>query len=152
GGAGRDGAGLAGAAAALRRAGVAVTERGRDHEAPDAAHLHADHALVPARDDLAGPDLEAVEGLAAVAAGVELGAVVEPAGVVDADQVVLLHHLAGAGGDVDVLEPVGKLDRRLAGAGVEVVGARHRGGGGGGDDRHRPVGWVGIGIAAGGGR
>ena len=57
-----------------RRALLAVGEVGRDHELPAAADLHALDALVPARDDLAGAELEG-ERLAAVPRGVELAPV-----------------------------------------------------------------------------
>src|SRR5450830_1670430 len=66
----------------------AVAEFGRDDQGALAAHLHALHAFVPALDDHAGTQGE-FEGVVAVDAGVELGALnavfIQPAGVVHAD-------------------------------------------------------------------
>src|SRR6478735_3013285 len=53
------------------RAAVAVREVRRDDQLTTSADLHADDALVPARDDPAGPERE-VEGVAAVVRRVEL--------------------------------------------------------------------------------
>lgn len=66
----------------------AVGELGGDGELALLAHLHAEQALVPALDDLAGADGE-VERIAAVVAGVELVAVGQGALVVDIDVVAL---------------------------------------------------------------
>ena len=60
----------------------AVAEVGRDDEGALAADFHAGHAFVPAFDHLALAEGER-ERLVAVARAVELGAVEQPAGVVD---------------------------------------------------------------------
>src|SRR5437763_1687425 len=70
------------------RAARPVGQLGRDGQFADAADLHALHALVPALDDLAGAKREA-ERPAAILAAVELGAVLEPAGVMDLDGIAL---------------------------------------------------------------
>src|SRR5687767_167422 len=73
---------------ALVDVAAAVAERGRDHEAAQAADLHAGHALLPALDDMAGAKRKR-EWLVAVTRAVEFLAaqfrrrrIVEPAGVV----------------------------------------------------------------------
>lgn len=67
-------------------AALAVGEVGGDGQLALLANLHADEAGIPALDDHAGADGE-VEGLAALVALVELGAVLEGALVVDIDGV-----------------------------------------------------------------
>ena len=65
---------------------VSVGQIGSDGQLALLADLHAEEALVPALDDLAGADLE-TKGLLAVVARVELLAVGEGALVVDLDAV-----------------------------------------------------------------
>jgi hypothetical protein len=64
----------------------AVAELGGDGELALLADLHAEEALVPALDDLAGTDDE-VEGAATIVARVELLAIGQGATVVDVDAV-----------------------------------------------------------------
>src|SRR5690606_13470398 len=98
-------------------AGGAVAEVRRDRDPAAAADLHAGHALVPALDDLAGPEAEA-ERVAPVPAGVELLAgAPRHADVVDLD--VLAGGRLGAGALLEVLDhQVG--GRGLAGWDVDV--------------------------------
>ena len=79
-----------------------------DVEATFAADVHALEAGVPAGDNLARPVGEG-DGLATVDGGVELGAVGEPAGVVDGVVTALLGEGASADDDVDVAEGVERL-------------------------------------------
>lgn len=64
----------------------AIGELRVDSELALLANLHAEEALVPALDDLAGADSE-VKGVATVEAGIELLAVDEGTRVVDIDLV-----------------------------------------------------------------
>src|SRR5215831_19207196 len=119
-----------------RRALVAIAEPGRDDELAAATNLHSWHTLVPAGDQrkavalLLGAGAEdGTDWLSTrVAAGIELVAVTgQPACVIRHDGCA-----GGNGGpvtnlEVDDLQPVRELDRRLAGALVEVVSS---GGGG----------------------
>src|SRR3990172_3125890 len=68
------------------RPAVAIAQMRGDDEPALAAYLHGGHALVPALDDAAPAQREG-EGLAAVHRAVELGAILEPAGVVHGDRV-----------------------------------------------------------------
>jgi hypothetical protein len=65
---------------------VSVGEVGGDGELAPLADLHAEEALIPALDDLALADGE-VERLAAIVAGVELGAIGEGTTVVNGNGV-----------------------------------------------------------------
>src|SRR5581483_3655008 len=67
----------------------AVAQLGGDQQAALAAHAHRGHALVPAGDHLAGAEGEG-ERLAPVQRAIELLTVLQPAGVVHADLLVLL--------------------------------------------------------------
>ena len=67
------------------RAARAVAEVRRDHQCAFAADLHAGNAFVPAFDHAAAAERER-KRLAPVARAVELGAVEQPAGVVDDDR------------------------------------------------------------------
>src|SRR5436305_1497503 len=87
---------------AARPAGT-VAEVGGDGELPLAADLHAGDAFVPAADDLPAAEVEA-EGALAVMAGVELGAVLQPAGVVDVDGLAGFGLRSLANFEVGVLE------------------------------------------------
>ena len=80
--------------------------------------------LVPALDDVAGAEAEG-EGLAAVQAGVELGAVLQPAGVVDLDDLAArAPRRPGRASDPTYLSPEGVTTSRprLASAGVALTG------------------------------
>src|SRR4030095_2060879 len=68
----------------------AVPQCGRDGELALAAYLHARNALVPTLDDAPGAKGKH-EGVVAILARVEFGAVGKPAGIVH------LHLLSGAG-------------------------------------------------------
>src|SRR5262249_22909481 len=111
-------------------------ELGRDYALSAATTLHARHTLVPAGDQWKAVALLLGAGAedgtdrlpAGVAAGIELVAVTrQPARVIRHDS------RAGGNGrpvtdlEVDDLQPIGELDRRLASTLVEVV----RSGGGG---------------------
>src|SRR5580693_1965045 len=85
------------------RALLAVAQRRRNEELALAAHAHAGESLVPALDHRADAELE-LERRAAVAAGVELGAVLQPAGVMHLDHLAGLGLVAFADLLVDVLE------------------------------------------------
>src|SRR5262245_19975618 len=63
---------------------IAEPQLGRYGQLALAAHLHAQEPLVPPLDSVAGAEAEG-ERVLAVAAGVELGAVLEPAGILDLD-------------------------------------------------------------------
>jgi hypothetical protein len=90
----------------------AIAKLRRNDQGTLAAHLHAGDALVPAADHPAGAERKG-EGLAAVARGIELGALlaalVEPAGV--------MHHggLAGTGGSAVTDFHVGIAQARRGG-------------------------------------
>src|SRR5574337_277500 len=71
----------------------AITQLRRDGELAAATDLHALHPLVPARDDVAHAQGEG-KRVAAVLAGIELGAVGQPAGVMHRD--LLAGHGFGA--------------------------------------------------------
>src|SRR5439155_3218348 len=103
-----------------RRALVPVPELGRDDQLAAASLLHAHDALVPALDDLTVSEREA-EGLVAVAAGIELAALQEPAGVLHRELGALDRDRARSQREVDVLKTVGQPDRRLARPRVEVA-------------------------------
>src|SRR5439155_18716853 len=71
------------------RSFFSVGELGRNDEFALAADLHADHALIPASDDLSITEDE-LERLLAIETAIELGAVGEPTRVVHPDDVVFL--------------------------------------------------------------
>src|SRR5439155_919190 len=85
-GVGRDGA---------RKSLLAVAHLGRDGQLAPAAHLHPDHALVPALDDLPAAERER-KRLPVVLGRVELLPVGEPARVVHRDRLPLPRFRAGA--------------------------------------------------------
>src|SRR5215470_17420811 len=142
-----------------RRTLVTIAELGRDDELPAAANLHSRHTLVPSGDQreavalLLGAGAEdGTDWLSAwVAAGIELVAVTgQPACVIRHDSRARGNRGPVTNLEVDDLQPVRELDRRLARALVEVVRS-----GGGGRSRlirrgDRPGVWVGVWIAAGG--
>src|SRR5450631_2482100 len=80
-----------------RRRTLGAITIGRGHDQQDsAAHGLSDQALVPAGDDLAGPDLS-VEGRAVVSGGVKLLPVLpQHTGVVDLDVLASLDYRTGA--------------------------------------------------------
>src|SRR5690606_37613810 len=89
---------------------AAVSEVGRDHDPAAAADAHAGHPLVPALDDLPGPEAEA-ERLAPVPGGVELLAgPPRHAHVVDVDLV--------AGGGLGAVADLEVLGDQLGGRGL----------------------------------
>src|SRR5262245_50277500 len=71
----------------------AIAEVGGDGQLALAAYFHAGDPLVPALDDMARSQRER-EGPPVVLARIELGAVLEPAGVVDVDGLAGLGFLA----------------------------------------------------------
>ena len=89
---------------------VAVAHVRRDHEPALAADLHADHALVPARDHQAGAERK-LEGLVRstelsnlFALVLGRGSVVQPAGVVHERGLAGFDFGAGAGREVGLLQ------------------------------------------------
>src|ERR1035438_3216568 len=78
-------------------ASLAVSKLGRDGKARLVAHAHGRYTFVPTLDHLAGAQDEG-EGLIAVHRAVELGAVRQPAGVMDGDGVAVLWRWAGTRG------------------------------------------------------
>jgi len=74
--------------------------------------MHALEAGVPARDDLAG-SVGKGDGSAAIDGGVELGAIGEPASVVDGVVTALFSERSGTDGYIDVAESVEVLGSAL---------------------------------------
>src|SRR3982750_796181 len=97
---------------------LAEPELGRDGQLALAAHLHPDEPLVPPLDGIAGAEAEG-ERVLAVAAGVELRAVLQPAGVVDLDDPAELG-----------LVPLAELEIHVADSRRGDVLPRRRGSGG----------------------
>src|SRR6185437_10379562 len=71
------------------RATRAITKIRRDDQSALAANTHARHAHIPALDHLPAPQIK-FERLPTIHAGVEFGAVGEPAGVMDSDSLTRL--------------------------------------------------------------
>src|SRR5216683_4207891 len=94
------------------RAAVAVPQVRGDDQLALAAHLHGDDALVPALDDAALAHRELERG-PAVHRAVELGAALEPAGVVHAHRVAGLGPGPGAFDQIHVAQPGRGLDDLL---------------------------------------
>src|SRR6185295_11408593 len=85
-----------------------------------AAHLHAEESLVPSLEGVAGAEAEG-EGAVAVAAGIELGAVLQPADVVDLDDLAVRGLAAVTHPEVHILHAGGGDHLLAAGFGTALL-------------------------------